>query len=70
MLANADDVELQILGQHGPTSQFKLMMGTTSSQRDKLAAAYLMNSLFMMDFAPGGRTFRTIIRRRRKFTFC
>jgi mannose-6-phosphate isomerase-like protein (cupin superfamily) len=54
MLANADDVELQILGQHGPTSQFKLMMGTTSSQRDKLAAAYLMNSLFIMDFAPGG----------------
>ena len=54
MLANADDVQLQILGQHGPTSQFKLMMGTTSSQRDKLAAAYLMDSLFIMDFAPGG----------------
>ena len=54
MLANADDVALQILGQHGPTSQFKLMMGTTASQRDKLAAAYLMNSLFIMDFAPGG----------------
>ena len=54
MLANADDVQLQILGQHGPTSQFKLMMGTTSSQRDKLASAYLMNSLFIMDFAPGG----------------
>jgi mannose-6-phosphate isomerase-like protein (cupin superfamily) len=54
MLANADDVQLQILGQHGPTSQFKLMMGTTASKRDKLAAAYLMNSLFIMDFAPGG----------------
>jgi mannose-6-phosphate isomerase-like protein (cupin superfamily) len=54
MLANADDVQLQILGQHGPTSQFKLLMGATSSQRDKLAAAYLMNSLFIMDFAPGG----------------
>jgi mannose-6-phosphate isomerase-like protein (cupin superfamily) len=54
MLANTDDVELQVLGQHGPTSQYKLMMGTTSSQRDKLAAAYLMNSLFIMDFAPGG----------------
>ena len=54
MLASTDDVELQILGQHGPTSQFKLMMGTTSSQRDKLAAAYLMDSLFIMDFALGG----------------
>jgi mannose-6-phosphate isomerase-like protein (cupin superfamily) len=54
MLASADDVQLQVLGQHGPTTQFKLLMGLTSSQRDKLAAAYLMNSLFIMDFAPGG----------------
>jgi mannose-6-phosphate isomerase-like protein (cupin superfamily) len=54
MLASADDVQLQVLGGHGPTTQFKLLMGLTSSQRDKLAAAYLMNSLFIMDFAPGG----------------
>src|ERR1035438_15929 len=54
MLANADDVQLQILGGHGPTSQFKLLMGLTSSERDKLAAAYVMDSLFIMDFAPGG----------------
>jgi len=54
MLANADDVERQILGQHGPTTQFKLLMGTTSSQRDKLASAYIMDSLFIMDFSPGG----------------
>jgi mannose-6-phosphate isomerase-like protein (cupin superfamily) len=54
MLASADEVALQILGQHGPTCQFKLLMGTTSSRRDKLAAAYVVNSLFMMDFAPGG----------------
>ena len=54
MLANADDVQRQILGQHGPTTQFKLLMGFTSSQRDKLSAAYVMNSLFIMDFSPGG----------------
>jgi mannose-6-phosphate isomerase-like protein (cupin superfamily) len=54
MLANADEVPLQILGQHGPTSQFKLLMGTTRSRRDKLAAAQVMSSLFLMDFAPGG----------------
>jgi len=54
LLANADEVNLQVLGQHGPTTQFKLLMGLTSSQRDKLAAAYVMNSLFLMDFAPGG----------------
>ena len=54
MLANADDVPLQVLGQHGPTTQFKLLMGLTTSRRDKLAAASVMNSLFLMDFAPGG----------------
>jgi mannose-6-phosphate isomerase-like protein (cupin superfamily) len=53
-LANADDVALQILGQHGPTTQFKLLVGLTTSTRDKLAAATVMNSLFLMDFAPGG----------------
>ena len=54
MLANAGDVQLQILGQHGPTTQFKLLMGTTRSTRDKLSSAYVMDSLFIMDFAPGG----------------
>jgi len=54
LLASTDDIQLQVLGQHGPTSQYKLMMGTTTSQRDKLAAAYLMNSLFILDFQPAG----------------
>ena len=54
MLANSDDVGLQVLGQHGPTTQFKLLMGLTSSTRDKLSSAYIMDSLFIMDFAPGG----------------
>ena len=54
MLASADDVNLQVLGSHGPTTQFKLLMGLTNSQRDKLASAYEMNSMFIMDFAPSG----------------
>jgi mannose-6-phosphate isomerase-like protein (cupin superfamily) len=54
MLASADDVALQVLGQHGPTTQFKLLMGTTRSTRDKLAASQQISSLFIMDFAPGG----------------
>lgn len=53
-LANAGDVPAQQLGSHGPTVQFKLLMGTTESKRDKLAAAHKMVSLFIMDFAPGG----------------
>jgi mannose-6-phosphate isomerase-like protein (cupin superfamily) len=54
MIANAADVQLQVLSSHGPTTQFKLLMGQTTSQRDKLAAASEMTSLFIMDFAAGG----------------
>jgi mannose-6-phosphate isomerase-like protein (cupin superfamily) len=54
MMANADEVPLQVLSGHGPTTQFKLLMGTTESKRDKLAAANQMVSLFIMDFSPGG----------------
>lgn len=54
MLANADEVKLQVLGQHGPSTQFKLLMGPTFSRRDKLAATSQVTSLFLMDFAPGG----------------
>ena len=41
MIANADDVPLQVLPSHGPTTQFQLLMGTTESTRDKLAAFQL-----------------------------
>ena len=54
MIANAADVPLVPVAGHGPTSLFKLLMGTTQSTRDKLAAASQMTSLFIMDFAPGG----------------
>lgn len=54
MLANADDVKLQLVGGHGETSHFKLLMGTTQSKRDKLAAASEMVSLFIMEFDPSG----------------
>ena len=54
MIANSDEVPFQVLGQHGPTTQFQLLMGTTESKRDRLAAAWLVNSLFIMDFAAGG----------------
>lgn len=54
MLANADDVPLVPVAGHGPTALFKLLMGTTESKRDRLAAASQMVSLFIMDFAPGG----------------
>lgn len=54
MIANGDEVPFQVLGQHGPTTTFQLLLGNRSSKRDRLAAAEVVNSLFMMDFAPGG----------------
>lgn len=54
LLANSNDVPLQVLASHGPTTQFKLLMGQTTSRRDRLAAASEMTSLFIMDFAAGG----------------
>lgn len=54
MIANTDEVPFQVLGSHGPTTQFELLMGTTQSIRDRLSSAYQMTSLFIMDFAAGG----------------
>jgi mannose-6-phosphate isomerase-like protein (cupin superfamily) len=54
MIANTDEVKFQILPSHGPTTQFQLLLGTTESTRDKLAAACQVTSLFIMDFASGG----------------
>ena len=54
LLSTSTDVPLQVLGGHGPTTQFKLLMGTTQSTRDRLSAASEMTSLFIMEFSPGG----------------
>ncbi len=53
-IANTDEVKFQTLQGHGPTTQFQLLMGTTESTRDRLAAACQVTSLFIMDFASGG----------------
>lgn len=55
-IASGNDVDFQTLEQnnHGPTSRFQLLMGSTRSRRDKLASGYQMNSLYVIDFDPGG----------------
>ncbi|MDR8394534.1 cupin domain-containing protein [Aliifodinibius sp. S!AR15-10] len=55
-LASANDVSLQVLGQHGhgQTSRFQLLLGTRDSKRDRLAAAYQVNSLYVIEFDHGG----------------
>jgi mannose-6-phosphate isomerase-like protein (cupin superfamily) len=54
MIANCDEVKFQTLPSHGQTTTFQLLLGTTESTRDRLAAACRVTSLFIMDFATGG----------------
>ncbi len=54
MIANGGEVKFQVLGSHGPTTTFQLLMGTTQSTRDRLASTCRVTSLFVMDFAAGG----------------
>ena len=51
LIANAADVEIQPT--HGPGTKFKLLLGETTSKRDKLAAGQVVTSLFLMEFDPG-----------------
>ncbi|HBH85185.1 MAG TPA: cupin domain-containing protein [Bacteroidales bacterium] len=54
MIANTDEVKFQTLPSHGPSTTFQLLLGTTESKRDRLAAACRVTSLFIMDFATRG----------------
>jgi mannose-6-phosphate isomerase-like protein (cupin superfamily) len=57
MKATIDEVPLQVVGGHPPSSKFRLLMGTTESKRDRIAAAHVLTSLFVMEFEPGGTNF-------------
>ena len=56
-VANIADVKLQTVGNHPDSVQYRLMMGDTSSKRDRIAAANVLTSLYVMEFAPGGTNF-------------
>jgi len=53
-VANTADVKLQVVGNHPPSTLYQLMIGDASSTRDKIAAAHVLTSLFIMEIAPGG----------------
>lgn len=57
LIANFDDVKLETVSGHPPSTLYQLLMGDTRSKRDKLAAARVLTSLFIMEFAPGGTNF-------------
>jgi mannose-6-phosphate isomerase-like protein (cupin superfamily) len=52
--ANIDEVKKEVVGGHPPTTLYQLLMGDTTSTRDRLSAARVLTSLFIMEFAPGG----------------
>ena len=54
MIANTNEVVFQEVAENGPTTLFQLLMGTTESQRDRLAATYQVTSLFIMNLAENG----------------
>jgi mannose-6-phosphate isomerase-like protein (cupin superfamily) len=57
MMANFADVPLTLVGGHPPSTKYRLLMGDTTSTRDKLSTGHLMISLFIMEFTPGGTNF-------------
>lgn len=56
-VANIDEVKLQTVGGHPDSVQYRLLMGDTTSKRDRIAAAQVLTSLFIMEFEPGGTNF-------------
>ena len=56
-IANTDDVKKQTVGGHPPSTLYQLMIGDVKSTRDKIAAAHVLTSLFIMEMTPGGTNF-------------
>lgn len=57
LIANYDSVKEQILSSHPDSVSYRLLMGNVHSKRDRLAAAHLLTSLYIMEFQPGGTNF-------------
>ncbi len=57
LLANTDEVKEQTVEGHPSSVLYKLLVGDRKSTRDRIAAGYVVTSLFLMDFAPGGTNF-------------
>jgi mannose-6-phosphate isomerase-like protein (cupin superfamily) len=54
MLANIEEVKKETVAGHPPSTLYQLLMGPRSSKRDRLAAAHVLTSLFIMEFDAGG----------------
>lgn len=54
---NMDDVKEETVNGHPTSVLYKLLAGPRTGKRDAIDAAYVVTSLFWMDFAPGGTNF-------------
>ncbi len=56
-IVNLDDVREETVDGHPDSVLYKLLLGPRSGKRDAIDEAYVVTSLFWMDFAPGGTNF-------------
>ena len=54
---NMDDVKEETVSGHPDSVLYKLLVGPRGATRDAIDDAYVVTSLFLMDFAPGGTNF-------------
>jgi mannose-6-phosphate isomerase-like protein (cupin superfamily) len=53
-VANLEDAKEETVNGHPNSVLYKLLIGLHTGKRDLIDEAYVMNSFFVMDFAPGG----------------
>lgn len=56
-IVNMDDLKEEPVQGHPTSVLYKLLVGPRKGKRDAIDAAYVVTSLFWMDFAPGGTNF-------------
>ena len=56
-IVNMDEVKEETVDGHPTSVLYKLLIGARSGKRDAIDQAYVVTSLFLMDFAPGGTNF-------------
>jgi len=56
-IVNMDDVREETVDGHPNSVLYKLLAGPRTGKRDAIDSAYVVVSLFWMDFAPGGTNF-------------
>ena len=56
-IVNMDDLKEETVDGHPNSVLYKLLIGPRTGKRDAIDQAYIVTSLFWMDFAPGGTNF-------------